>query len=141
MRDLSYTMMGMQAALMRQLMQSLEPTGLSIGQPKILAFLKSHEGLCQKDIAAACQIEPGTLTVLLNRMEKQGLLMRCYQNGNRKMRYVYLTDRGRELAVAVVDCFYAVERLAFTDVSEEDRAVFARVCEQIRQNLTGEKQA
>ena len=141
MRDLSYTMMGMQAALMRQLMQSLEPTGLSIGQPKILAFLKSHEGLCQKDIAAACQIEPGTLTVLLNRMEKQGLLMRCYQNGNRKTRYVYLTDRGREIAAEVVACFYEVERLAFTDVPEADRAVFARVCEQIRQNLTGEKQA
>ena len=57
-------------------------------------------------------------------MEKQGLLMRCYQNGNRKTRYVYLSDRGRELAAAVVDCFYAVERLAFTDVPEADRAVF-----------------
>ena len=58
----------------------------------MLAYLKSHEGKCQKEVAEACLIEPGSLTILLNRMEKQKMIERRFQGGNRKTRYLYLTS-------------------------------------------------
>ena len=136
MEKIAYRIMSMQARIHKQLMKKLEHTGLSAGQPKVLAYLRSHEGRCQKEIAQACQIEPSSLTVLLNRMEKRGMIERRYREGNNKTRYIYLTEYGRGLAAQVVDCFYAVEQEALSGVPEEELAVFFRVCEEIVNNLS-----
>ena len=53
MQDFSYTIMKLQSLFHRQLLKGLEGSGLSTGQPKVLAFLNSHEGLAQKEIARA----------------------------------------------------------------------------------------
>ena len=135
MRELTGRMMRMQALLHRRLMEGLAETGLSVGQPKVLAYLKSHEGRCQKEIAAACQLEPGSLTVLLNRMEKQGMIERRMEGNNRRSRYIYLREHGKRLAALVVERFYEVEELAFAGISEEDRAAFVRVSDGIIGNL------
>ena len=127
--------MRMQVLLHRRLMEGLGQTELSTGQPKVLAYLKSHEGYCQKEIAAACQLEPGSLTVLLNRMEKQGMIERRTEGNNRRSRHIYLSEYGRTLAALVVDCFYEVEEMAFAGISAEDRAAFARVSAEIIGNL------
>ncbi len=135
MEELTGTMMRMQVLLHRRLMEGLGQTELSTGQPKVLAYLKSHEGYCQKEIAAACQLEPGSLTVLLNRMEKQGMIERRTEGNNRRSRHIYLSEYGRTLAALVVDRFYEVEEMALAGISAEDRAAFARVSEEIIGNL------
>ena len=137
--DINHQAMNMQARIHKQLMKGLEDTGLSTGQPKVLAYLKSHEGNCQKEIAQVCQMEPSSLTVLLNRMEKQGMIERRYQGGNRKTRYIYLTEHGRTLARQVVERFYEVERRAFAGISEEDKEAFFRVCAEITENLSSDE--
>ena len=45
--------------------------GLSVGQPKILGFLARHDGCMQKDLAAMCDIEPATISRLLDKMDKR----------------------------------------------------------------------
>ena len=139
MDQMAYLIMSMQAQIHKQLMKGLEQTELSTGQPKVLAYLKSHEGLCQKDVAQACLMEPSSLTVLLNRMEQQGMIERRYQDGNRKTRYIYLTEYGKGLAGQVVDRFYEVEREALAGVPEEEKETFLRVCREIVNNLSSEE--
>ena len=46
-RDFSFQLMRMQTLFHKRLLKDLEATGLSNGQPKVLAFLKSHEGLAK----------------------------------------------------------------------------------------------
>lgn len=140
MHDISHQMMAMQALLMRRLMKGLEDTEVSIGQPKVLAYLKSNEGNAQKTIAAACMLEPGSLTVLLDRMEKQGMIVRRFQDGDRRQRCIYLTEYGRELSEKVIEQFYAVEEQAFRGVSDEDREHFSRVCAEILKNVSEESE-
>ena len=50
--------------------------GLSVGQPKILGFLTRHDGCMQKELAAMCDIEPATISRLLDKMEADGLISR-----------------------------------------------------------------
>ena len=50
--------------------------GLSPGQPKVLTFLALHGACLQKDLAAACDIEPATISKLLNLLEEKGYLER-----------------------------------------------------------------
>ncbi len=60
--------------LQKLIMQALEDTGLTSGQPKILDYLREHDGCIQKDLADACHVDAATIVGLLNRMESGGLL-------------------------------------------------------------------
>lgn len=135
MHDISHQVMMMQSMLLRQLMKGLEGTEISTGQPKVLAYLRAHEGQLQKEIASACLLEPGSLTVLLNRMEKQGMIERRFRDGDRRARCIYLTAYGRELAERVVARFYEVEAMAFEGIDEAERAAFLRICGEVMENL------
>ena len=91
-----YLLMAAQALFQRSVMAELNGSGLTAGQPKVLDYLGLHDGSVQKSIAAGCQIDPATLTGLLNRMEEKGLIRRCNEQGDRRSLHVYLTDQGRE---------------------------------------------
>ena len=91
-----YLLMAAQALFQRSVMAELNGSGLTAGQPKVLDYLGLHDGSVQKSIAAGCQIDPATLTGLLNRMEEKGLIRRCNKQGDRRSLHVYLTDQGRE---------------------------------------------
>ena len=96
--SLHYLLMANHLLFQKSLLTEIKDTDLTPGQPKILDYLLSHDGAVQKDIAAACYIEPATLTSVLLGMECKGFIIRKNINGNRRSLYVYLTAEGRELA-------------------------------------------
>ena len=65
-------MMKNQTIFTKLVFEKLTEENLSIGQPKILEYLSSHDGAIQKEIAEACNIEPATLTSLLSRIKTGG---------------------------------------------------------------------
>ena len=115
-----YLIMAEQSMFQKELLARLKDTGLTIGQPKILDYLKDHDGAGQKDIAHGCHIEPGTLTTLLNRMEDIGLVERRTLNGNRRSLYVFLTEKGKQQVALVTEAFSAMEEEAFRGMSETE---------------------
>lgn len=46
-----YLIMAEHAMLQKELLSKLKGTGLTIGQPKVLDYLKDHDGASQKEIA------------------------------------------------------------------------------------------
>ena len=74
--SLHYLMMANQMLVQKALMERVKESGLTIGQPKVLDYLKDHDGSSQKDIARACFIEGGSLTGILNGMGEKGLIER-----------------------------------------------------------------
>lgn len=128
-----YLIMSEHSMFQKELLNRLKDSGLTIGQPKVLDYLKDHDGAGQKDIARGCHIEPGTLTTLLNRMEDTGLVERRMLNGNRRSLYVFLTDEGKKQLALVTETFSEMEEKAFRGISESEREafmnVFLRICE------------
>ena len=118
----------------KELLNRLKDSGLTIGQPKVLDYLKDHDGAGQKDIARGCHIEPGTLTTLLNRMEDTGLVERRMLNGNRRSLYVFLTDKGKNRLALVTETFSEMEEKAFRGISESEREAFMNVFLRIYEN-------
>ena len=129
-----YLIMAEQSLFQKELLARLKDTGLTIGQPKILDYLKDHDGAGQKDIARGCHIEPGTLTTLLNRMEDTGLVERRMLNGNRRSLYVFLTDKGKNQLALVTETFSEMEEKAFRGISESEREAFMNVFLRIYEN-------
>ena len=122
----------------KELLAKLKASGLTIGQPKVLDYLKDHDGTSQKDIARGCHIEPGTLTTLLNRMEEAGLVERRMMNGNRRSLYVFLTDKGKEQLELVTAAFTEMEAEAFRGLSETERKTFMDLFLRIYANTSRE---
>ena len=130
-----YMLMVNHVILQKKLFLSLKDTGLTLGQPKVLDFLREKDGAAQKEIAAACHIEPASLTTILNGMEEKGLIQRKSLNGNRRSWHIFLTDRGKEMTEAIGMGFEELEAQAFSGISGEERESFLKTFEKIYQNM------
>lgn len=133
---LHYLIMANQMLVQKALLERLRDTGLTIGQPKILDYLKDHDGSSQKDIAKACFLEAGSLTTILNKMEEKGLIERRILNGNRRSFHIFMTDEGREKMQLIDRSFSEIEKKALSDVSDEELENFMSVYKKIYKNLT-----
>ena len=134
-----YLVMAQHSMFQKELLIKLKGLGLTIGQPKILDYLQTHDGAGQKDIACGCHIEPGTLTTLLNRMEENGLVERRMMNGNRRSYYVFMTDKGKKQAHAVAEAFMELEEQAFCGLSDEERTILMELFIKIYHNTMVER--
>ena len=130
-----YLSMANHMMVQKKLMEQLKDTGLTLGQPKVLDYLKDHDGASQKEIAAGCLIEAGSLTSILNRMEEKGLIERKMLNGNRRTFHIFMTEEGRKKQQLVGQSFQEIERKALSDISEEELAAFMSVYRKIYANL------
>lgn len=130
-----YLLMANQALLQKRLLSGLKDTCLSPGQPKVLEYLKEHNGASQKEIARGCHIEAASLTSILGRMEEKGMIERKMLNGNRRSLYVFLTEKGSELRQAVAKEFEVLEEEAFQGISEEEKTRFMKTFFRIYDNL------
>ena len=92
--SLHYLLMTDHLMVQKSLITSVKDTGLTSGQPKVLDYLKNHDGAVQKDIAINCHIEPASLTTILNGMENKGYITRNICTQNRKYLNVHLTKLG-----------------------------------------------
>lgn len=119
----------------KNVFEKLKSSGLTMGQPKILDYLNEHDGANQKEIANGCNIEPGSLTSVLNRMEDKQLIERRMLNNNRRSYHIYLTEKGKKLQKEVVSTFNKLERNAFDNFSKEEQELFMVMFEKIYCNL------
>lgn len=131
-----YLNMISQSLFQKKVLLQLTQIGLTSGQPKILDFLRLHDGSMQKDLAFGCQIEPATLTGILERMEQKGYIERRYKEKNRRSSYVYLTAKGREYAQKTVNIFSSIEEEIFAGISKEEQTQFVTTLVKICSNMT-----
>ena len=130
-----YLSMAVHSMIQKNFMEQVKPSGLTSGQPKVLDYLRDHNGANQKEIAAACHIEPGSLTSVLNRMEEKGLIERRMLDGNRRTFYIFMTDEGSRLKDLVEDNFASIEKKAFRNIGSEEQAAFMETFSKIYENL------
>ena len=130
---LHYLIMANQMLVQKALLEQLKNTGLTIGQPKILDYLK--DGSNQKEIARACFLEAGSLTIILNKMEEKGLIERRILNGNRRSFHIFLTEEGKKKQQLVADAFLEIEKKALSNISEKEYEQFISVYQKIYSNL------
>jgi DNA-binding MarR family transcriptional regulator len=130
-----YLLLASQAMVQKELLEQLSDTPLSMGQPKVLDFLKDHDGANQTEIAKGCHIEPPTLSLILRRMEEGGLIERRSEPNNRRTLYVYLTEKGGYYQNQVADVFSGIEEEIFRDFTEAEKARFMDSYAKIYRNL------
>lgn len=132
---LHYLLMAEHALLQKILFANIRDSGLSLGQPKVLDFLKDHDGAVQKDIAKGCHIEPASLSTILTGMEKSGLITRETNENNRRNLYIYMTDKGKAICEQVTEHFSQIEKKALSGFTEEEIENILTYLTKIHKNL------
>ena len=136
--DYHQRMLENQTIFSKMVYRELAPYGVTSGQPKILEYLLHNDGCVQKEIAKACLIEPASVTTILAKMEKDGMLYRQNQNNNRRSLHVWLTEEGKQKALMVVDAFEKCEKLAFNGMKDEEQKLLMNLLERVNSNLKKE---
>lgn len=117
--------------------QEFQKLNLSTGHPKVLTVLYQNEGYLQKDLAKRCHVEPATMTSLLNNMERKELIYReaAYVSGGKRANAIYLTDKGRDLAIKVIKIVDDMEEICFKDFSDKEKRTLMDLLKRIEANL------
>ena len=112
--------------------------GLHPGQPKILEYLLEHDGCIARDICGGCVLDKSTMTSLLTRMERQGLILRQESRQDKRAVFIRLTEQGRAKANEAKRIFQAADELALRGVPEADRQKLTRLLQTVISNLEEE---
>ena len=75
----------------------LEPLGLTHPQYLVMLALWQHGTLSVKDLSGLLQLDPGTLSPLLKRLESGGLLRRARDPKDQRNLALALTEKGQKL--------------------------------------------
>jgi MarR family transcriptional regulator, organic hydroperoxide resistance regulator len=72
-------------------------TGVSAGTWFTLALLAREDGMSQGELSQRFDIDPSRVTRLAKRLEREGLLRKERDRGDKRVVRMYLTDKGRGL--------------------------------------------
>jgi DNA-binding MarR family transcriptional regulator len=112
--------------------------GLHAGQEMVLVELWEDDGLRGGELAARLGVEPPTVTKMLRRLEKCGLVGRSPDPSDARSFRVHLTDEGRALEGPVLRCWEQVEEMALAGLNKAERRSFRNMLIRVRSNLDPE---
>jgi DNA-binding MarR family transcriptional regulator len=98
-----------------------EEIGLYPGQPRLLHSLAEKDGISQRALAQQMNITPATLTRMLQRMEKNNLIIRKADEKDQRIILVYMTDTARETLKKLDRINEKTEEDIFGTLNEDDR--------------------
>ena len=101
------------------------------GQPKVIDFLMYQKHAYQKEIADACLIEPPTLSLILEKMERVGLIFRQKSLSNNKNIVVQLTEKGESVGRKAQEIFLETEKDFCKNLSQEESEMLPSLLQKI----------
>jgi DNA-binding MarR family transcriptional regulator len=114
--------------------EAVSEHGVSTAQIGVLRQLSNEPGLSGAELARRLLISPQGVQLALTALEKRGLVQRKKDPQHGRILQAFLTDRGREVAAAVVqDAIAAHDRVFGVLTSAEQRTLrelLGRVVEQ-----------
>lgn len=121
----------------KYILRKARDCGLLRGQPHILEYLATNDGCSQTDVCEAWDLDKSTVSGLVERMERDGLIRVEREEGNRRKKNLFLTPKGSELCVKMNQYMEQLDQTAFQGISEEEQKQFMDVLSRVYQNLKG----
>ncbi|MEQ1901245.1 MAG: MarR family transcriptional regulator [Devosia sp.] len=109
--------------------------GLTLPQWRALAEIHRNDAISQVALAALIDTDPMTLSGVLDRLEKRGLIERFADPADSRAKLAKLRPAGVELVMMARNVGRQVYEHAMQGVSEHDRKVLASSLTCIRDNL------
>lgn len=119
----------------KNIIQKVSVLNLLPGQPKILEYLLENNGSIAKDISNGCVLDKSTITSLLLRMEKQDLITRKTHSTDKRSSYIYLTEKGIDMAKQVKKICFTVDDKALKNIPPQNKKILLETLNTVIDNL------
>jgi DNA-binding MarR family transcriptional regulator len=110
--------------------------GLSSAQWRLLVRVFKEEGVAQARLAELLEIEPISVSRLIDRMEEGGWIERHNDAADRRIRTIYLTEKSREIFGSMRGMATQVFDYALSGLSPEERRTTIYGLKTIIENLS-----
>jgi len=111
---------------------------ITLPQWRTLGELVMNEGATQAQLAARIDVDPMTMSGILNRLEKRGLIDRSPDPADSRAKLARLTPEGEHLFLTARELGAAMYETALAGVSKADQEVVIAVLSKMRDNLVGQ---
>ncbi len=106
----------------------------------LIMELARRDGRTQLDLVNATHLKAPTVSVAMQKLEKEGIVTRKPDEYDLRATRVYLTEKGRELDNRTRRSVHDAEELAMANLSEDERETLARLLMKIRESLLEDRQ-
>lgn len=103
---LCFSMRAAMKKIDRNLSTRLEDHGVSIPQSFILSVLREEDGMTLKEIGNRTLIDSSSMTVLVDKLEKDRLVERQLDPQDRRAIRVFITSAGQQIAEQIAEIAY-----------------------------------
>ncbi len=118
--------------------QKTEAMGMSEGMRKILFHLKNNSKLTQQELAKRCHLSTPAVSVTLQKMEAEGLVLRKHDPDDRRTILLSLTEAGNALDRKVIRTIEETERELLEGISPEELGQLRPILLKMYKNFTEE---
>lgn len=115
---------------------ALDAIDMHVGQENLVYRLAAEEGVSQAQLAGALCLDASTVTKMLVRLERDGVVERRPDVEDARISRVYLTPRGRALVEPVLDVWRQLEARITRGLSEAELLLLRRLLLHILDNLS-----
>ena len=117
---------------------NLKKMGLQMGQGAVISTLGKYGDLPQNQIAKLRKVSPATISVMIRRMENNGLIERKSDEKDAKVHIISLTDKGKDAYNELSADFDKNPDIVFDGLSIEDKKhaeiILKRICDNLERN-------
>jgi len=110
--------------------------GISNEQTRVLSLVKSQGPMRPVDIAAFLERAPNSMSMLVDRMVKAGLVRRTRDRKDRRAVFVSLTDKGDEAIGPAIPAGWEFIKKLLSSLSYDDQRTLADTLETLKCELT-----
>jgi MarR family transcriptional regulator for hemolysin len=112
-----------------------EKVGVTVGQWKVMVMLINQDGLTQREIAERLGLEGPTLIPIIDKMERDDLVVRKVDPSDRRNNKIYRTEKANESWNEMLKCAVKVRQVSLKGIPDENIDNAKNVLELIYQNL------
>ncbi|MBU3698856.1 MAG: MarR family transcriptional regulator [Candidatus Kapabacteria bacterium] len=124
-------------ALNRRMEEVIAPYGITGPQYNVLRILRGvhPEGHPRHEITSRMIQQAPDVTRLIDRLIKQGLVVRGKSNEDKRLSLTFITDKGLDLLASIAPTLQQFERHLRNTLSQSDAAALARLSDVLRESL------
>jgi len=111
--------------------------GLTTEQFGVLASIKSRGPLRPVDLASLLERTPNTMSMLIDRMVKAGLVRRTRDRKDRRAVFVSMTDKGRQAVEPAAPAGWEFIHEVVSPLSYDEQRALATTLEKVKCQLVG----
>lgn len=138
--DIGYRLADNSRQLRRLFDERVRSVGLTGPQARLLLSLERYPKENQAFYAERLEIEPITLTRIVDRLEDAGWIERKNDPGDRRARILHLTDKSRGIVTRLTTSVDALFEEMLEGFDPAERVMFANLLDRIATNIVAARQ-